>query len=140
MGKLDTRLELRIDKPTYEQLERRAAAEHVSVAEIVRKAIKRELASDDRSWRIEAVERAIALNVPVPDDPAVLSQELDAAYDDPHGHLSPAMYVDTAIFMYAMGTESRFKEPCSRILRGGRGRRGRPRHERRDPAGGSSPL
>jgi uncharacterized protein len=29
------------------------------------------------------------------------------------------MYVDTTIFMYAMGTESRFKEPCARILRAG---------------------
>ena len=29
------------------------------------------------------------------------------------------MYVDTTIFMYAMGTASRFKEPCARILRAG---------------------
>ena len=29
------------------------------------------------------------------------------------------MYVDTTIFMYAMGTESRFKESCARILRAG---------------------
>lgn len=29
------------------------------------------------------------------------------------------MYVDTTIFMYAMGAESLFKEPCSRILRAG---------------------
>jgi predicted nucleic acid-binding protein len=29
------------------------------------------------------------------------------------------MYVDTTIFMYAMGAESRFKEPCARILRTG---------------------
>ena len=29
------------------------------------------------------------------------------------------MYVDTTIFMYAMGSESRFKEPCARILRAG---------------------
>lgn len=27
------------------------------------------------------------------------------------------MYVDTTIFMYAMGAESRFKEACARILR-----------------------
>jgi predicted nucleic acid-binding protein len=31
------------------------------------------------------------------------------------------MYVDTTIFMYAMGSESRFKEPCARILRAGAG-------------------
>lgn len=29
------------------------------------------------------------------------------------------MYVDTTIFMYAMGAESRFKEPCAHILRAG---------------------
>jgi uncharacterized protein len=29
------------------------------------------------------------------------------------------MYVDTTIFMYAMGADSRFKEPCARILRAG---------------------
>jgi uncharacterized protein len=29
------------------------------------------------------------------------------------------MYVDTTIFMYAMGSESRFKEPCARILLAG---------------------
>jgi uncharacterized protein len=29
------------------------------------------------------------------------------------------MYVDTTIFMYAMGAESRFKDPCAQILRAG---------------------
>lgn len=29
------------------------------------------------------------------------------------------MYVDTTVFMYAVGSESRFKEPCARILRSG---------------------
>ncbi len=29
------------------------------------------------------------------------------------------MYVDTTIFMYAMGAESRFKDPCANILRAG---------------------
>jgi predicted nucleic acid-binding protein len=29
------------------------------------------------------------------------------------------MYVDTTIFIYAMGAESRFKEPCAHILRAG---------------------
>ena len=29
------------------------------------------------------------------------------------------MYVDTTVFMYAMGGESRFKEACARILRAG---------------------
>jgi uncharacterized protein len=29
------------------------------------------------------------------------------------------MYVDTIIFMYAMGAESHFRDPCARILRAG---------------------
>lgn len=29
------------------------------------------------------------------------------------------MYVDTTVFMYAMGAESRFKQSCARILRAG---------------------
>jgi uncharacterized protein len=29
------------------------------------------------------------------------------------------VYVDTTIFMYAMGAESGFKDPCARILRAG---------------------
>jgi predicted nucleic acid-binding protein len=29
------------------------------------------------------------------------------------------MYVDTTIFMYAMGSESRFRKPCAEILRAG---------------------
>jgi len=29
------------------------------------------------------------------------------------------MYVDTTIFMYAVGVESRFKQPCAQILRAG---------------------
>ena len=29
------------------------------------------------------------------------------------------MYVDTNIFMYAMGADGRFKEPCARVLRAG---------------------
>ena len=33
------------------------------------------------------------------------------------------MHVDTTIFMYAMGAESRFKESCARILRAGEGDR-----------------
>ncbi len=33
------------------------------------------------------------------------------------------MHVDTTIFMYAMGAESRFKESCARISAGGGGHR-----------------
>jgi len=29
------------------------------------------------------------------------------------------VYVDTTVFMYAMGAKSHFKEPCARILRAG---------------------
>ncbi len=82
MGKLDARLEVRVDKQTYQRLERRAAVERSSVGEIVRKAIARELSDeDDVSWRLEVLERAFRLNVPVPDDPDELARELAKAYE-----------------------------------------------------------
>jgi Ribbon-helix-helix protein, copG family len=81
VAKLDARLELRLDKRTYERLERRAAEGSLSVAEVVRQAIARELGGDERSWRTQAVERGLGLSVPVPQDPADLARELDAAYE-----------------------------------------------------------
>ena len=83
MAKLDARLELRLDKQTYERLERRAAMNRVSVAQLVREAIAHELAGDDRSWRGQALERALRLEFSVPQDPAELVRQLDAAYDTP---------------------------------------------------------
>jgi hypothetical protein len=89
MARLDSRLELRLDKQMYEQLERTAAAGRLSVAELVRKAIARELAGDERSWRQQALERGLSLDMPVPEDPADLVRELDARYDSDAG-VSPA--------------------------------------------------
>ncbi len=82
MAKLDARLELRLDKRTFEKLERRAATDHVSVAQLVRQAITRELAGNDRDWRMQALEKGLGLQVPVPDDPAELARELDARFDE----------------------------------------------------------
>jgi Ribbon-helix-helix protein, copG family len=81
VAKLDTRLELRLDKQTYERLEHRAAEGRLSVAEVVRQAIARELGGDGRSWRAAAVERGLGLGVPVPQDPADLARELDSVYE-----------------------------------------------------------
>ncbi len=81
MARLDTRLELRLDRQTFERLELRAAADHVSVAQLVREAIARELQGGDECWRSQALERGLRLDVPVPDDPADLVRELDARYD-----------------------------------------------------------
>jgi hypothetical protein len=82
MARLDTRLELRLDKQTFERLELRAAADHVTVAQLVRDAIARELQGGDQSWRTQALERGLKLQVPVPDDPAELARELAARYDE----------------------------------------------------------
>jgi hypothetical protein len=81
MARLDARLELRLDKHTFERLELRAAADHVSVAQLVRAAIARELQGGDESWRAQALERGLSLDVPVPQHPADLVRELDARYD-----------------------------------------------------------
>lgn len=81
MARLDTRLELRLDKHTFERLERRAAADHVSVAQLVRQAIARELQGGDLDWRVGALERGLSLDVPVPEDPAELARQLDTRYE-----------------------------------------------------------
>jgi hypothetical protein len=65
----------------YERLERRATADHITVAQLVRQAIARELAGDERSWREQVLERGLSLQVPVPDDPADLVRELEAGYE-----------------------------------------------------------
>ena len=83
MARLDARLELRLDKQTYEQLERRAAEGNLSVAQFVRQAIAHELAGDDRSWRRQVLEKALGLDLPVPQDPADLVRELEAKYETP---------------------------------------------------------
>jgi len=81
MARLDARLELRLDKNTYARLERRAAANHVSVAELVRQAIARSLAEGEGSWQEHVLERGLSLDVPVPSDPTDLVRELDEGYD-----------------------------------------------------------
>ncbi len=81
MARLDTRLELRLDKRTFARLERQAAQDHVSVAQLVRQAIDRELQGDDDRWRAGALEKGLGLGVPVPQDPADLVRELDARYE-----------------------------------------------------------
>ena len=94
MARLDTRLELRLDKGTFERLERRAAADHTTVAQLVRQAIARELqgGGGDAGWRAQALERGLRLDLPVPHDPADLARELDARYDS-GGAAAPAATV-----------------------------------------------
>lgn len=88
MARLDARLELRLDKHTYDRLQRRAAEAHTTVAELVRAAIRAELAREERSWREEALERGLALRVAVPEDPAELVRELEGGYELPADWLS----------------------------------------------------
>jgi plasmid stability protein len=92
MARLDARLELRLDKQTFERLELRAAADHISVAQLVREAITHELQGGDECWRTQALERGLSLDVPVPDDPADLVRDLDAGYEA-EGSVLPASAV-----------------------------------------------
>lgn len=80
MAKLDARLELRLNRHTYLRLEQRAAATHTSVADLVRRAIERELV-EEGAGRREMLEKGLSLDVPVPGDPAELARELDAGYE-----------------------------------------------------------
>jgi plasmid stability protein len=81
VGRLDARLELRVDSQTLRRLEQRAAARHTSVAALVRESIARLLVEDEVGWRLAAVARGAALETPVPDDPAELARLLDQTYE-----------------------------------------------------------
>jgi hypothetical protein len=74
-------LELRLDKSTFERLERRAAEGHVTIAQLVRRAIARELEIDGDCGRAWALEKGLNLAVPVPADPTELVRELDVGYE-----------------------------------------------------------
>jgi hypothetical protein len=74
------RLQVLVEPQDLERLRREAHRRGVSVAEVVRVAVEREL-GDRRKRRLDAFERLIALpRFPVPDDPAELDREINEMY------------------------------------------------------------
>jgi len=76
MAKLDARLEVRVDSHLMGSLERRAVLERVSVAELVRRAIREYVAVDPVEERLATLDRAFRAGLDVPPDPRELKRQL----------------------------------------------------------------
>ena len=80
---LDHRFQILLDEDRYEKVTREAARRGVSVASIIREAIDRLPTGVDR--RKAAIDTILAAEpMEVPEDPAQLRRELDAAHDRLH--------------------------------------------------------
>ena len=77
------RLQVMVEPAQSERLRREARRRGVSVAEVVRAAIEREVGGS-QGQRLEAFERLMSLPAfPVPEDPADLEREINSMYDRP---------------------------------------------------------
>ncbi len=75
------RLDVRLDAERRQRLQELAAVRGAPISEVVRSLIDSAYEDVQHTQRKQAIERLIGLNVEVPQDPAVLSQELEAAHD-----------------------------------------------------------
>ena len=75
------RLSVRLDAVRRKKLEELAAVRGVSTSELVRCLLDGAYEDIQRTRRKQAIERLIGLEVEVPQGPAALSQELEAAHD-----------------------------------------------------------
>lgn len=80
MRNLDRRVQLLLDEPRYRKLEGEARRRRISVAAVIREAIDR-LPDDAEQRRAAIAEVLRAESMPVPQDPAGLRRELDAAHE-----------------------------------------------------------
>ena len=77
------RLQVLVEPEHLELLRREARRRGVSVAEVVRTAVEREI-GDTRKRRLDAFERLMALpRFPVPAEPADLEREINEMYGRP---------------------------------------------------------
>ena len=75
------RLDVRLDAERRQRLEELAAAQGSPISEVVRCLIDDAYEDVQRARRKQAIERLIGLNVEVPQDPDILSRELEAAHE-----------------------------------------------------------
>lgn len=81
MHMADHRVQIQLDEDRYQKVAHEAARRGVSIAEIIREAIDQlPVDADSRQAAIAAILTAEPM--PVPDDPADLRREIDAARDD----------------------------------------------------------
>ena len=82
MHMLNRRVQILLDARRYEKIEAEARRRWVSVATVIRTAIDQLPAEGDWQRRRAALEAILAAEpMPVPEDPAELRRELDAAHD-----------------------------------------------------------
>ncbi|MCZ7663419.1 MAG: ribbon-helix-helix protein, CopG family [Thermoleophilia bacterium] len=81
MATLDSRLEIRLDRPTRDRLERTAAQRGTTVAALAREAIRQLLEEGGVDRELVALEEALTLGTPVPEDPQELARELDRRFE-----------------------------------------------------------
>lgn len=77
----ERRLQLLLDQERYERVAARARRRKVSVAAVIREAIDAALPAADEGRRAAADRILAAPPIGLPDDPADLRRELDAAHD-----------------------------------------------------------
>lgn len=80
MRNLERRVQLLLDESRYRKVTGEARRRHVSVASVIREAIDRLPATADQR-RAAIAEVLAAEPMPLPDDPAELRHELDAAHE-----------------------------------------------------------
>ena len=82
MCMLDRRVQILLDDGRYQKVAREARRRHVSIAAVIRDALDR--LPTDAEVRRNAIDAILASDpMPLPDDPAELRRELDAARDRP---------------------------------------------------------
>jgi hypothetical protein len=80
MCMLDRRVRLLLDEGRYQKVAREAGRRRVAIAALIREAIDR-LPVDADQRRAAVAALLVAEPMPVPDDPASLRRELDAAHE-----------------------------------------------------------
>ena len=83
------RLNVRLDAERRQRLEELAEAQGAPISQVVRSLIADAYEDAQRTRRKQAIERLIGLKVEVPQDPEVLSQELEAAHEPGGRRLRP---------------------------------------------------
>ena len=107
---MTSRLDVRLDAVHRRRLEELAQEKGVAISDVVRRLIDGAYEDILRTRRKRAIERLIGLNVEDPPDPI----PSHASWRPP---MTPAVFIDANVPIYAAGRDHLHKESCARILR-----------------------
>jgi hypothetical protein len=79
MIKLSKRLEIRLDKKTFDVLAERAKTQHKSIGELIRSAIRQTFQPQSGRKRRSALQKLFSLNAPVSDWPQ-MEKDIEKGY------------------------------------------------------------